>query len=276
MKKNITINRDSCILCRRCVTLCPSVLFAVNDGVVEVNTDGGCIACGQCVAGCPADAIAHEDFPANKVHDFDRASLPDGDELMTLIKSRRSNRAFSDKPIPADFLDKIVEAGRYAPTATNSREVRMLVVTDEALLRQISSFTIGYYISILKLVDNSVVRPLLKLFSPSNYAYISTFKRMKAEHERGNDQILHGAKAMILYYTPSGSRFGCHDANLAYQNSSLMAETLGVAHFYTGFVYVAALQGKGKLQKILGIDGTIQAGMALSMPAFKFKKFVER
>lgn len=34
---------------------------------------------------------------------------------------------------------------------------------------------------------------------------------------------------MILIHTPSESRFGCQDANLAYQNGSLMAESLGVA-----------------------------------------------
>ena len=56
-----------------------------------------------------------------------------------------------------------------------------------------------------------------------------------------------------------------------------MAESLGVSQFYTGYVCIAVdLDKKRKLSKLLNIDGTIHAGMALSMPAFKFPKYTDR
>lgn len=65
--------------------------------------------------------------------------------------------------------------------------------------------------------------------------------------------------------------------NLAYQNASLMAECLGVSQFYTGFVCSAIEQDKkGTLEKKLGIDGKIYAGMALGMPAFRYKNYIDR
>ena len=57
-----------------------------------------------------------------------------------------------------------------------------------------------------------------------------------------------------------------------------MAEALGVAQFYTGFVCTAAgMNRKKELQKLLGIEGcTIHAGMALGMPSFRFDKYIDR
>lgn len=82
--------------------------------------------------------------------------------------------------------------------------------------------------------------------------------------------------AVLFICTPKGSRMGAADANLAYQNGSLMAESLGVAQFYTGFVLNAANMKKQKLEKMLGIDGQINAGMALGMPLFRFKNYIDR
>lgn len=83
---------------------------------------------------------------------------------------------------------------------------------------------------------------MLKRIAPQLYGYVPHFKRLISEFDKGNDLILRGATAVILIHTPSESRFGCQDANLAYQNGSLMAESLGVAQFYTGFVCSAVEQ----------------------------------
>lgn len=275
MPKTIIIDNSKCVRCKQCVTICPDHVFAFADGNITIEPNG-CIGCGHCVAVCPADAITHSDYPQGTLHNLDRASYPSAQSLMALIKGRRSCRLFADAAIAPDLLDRIVEAARFAPTATNSREVRELVITDADTIRRIARFTIDTYNSLLRIMDNPVVRPLLKLFSPENYSYIPAFNRMKEEFAAGNDPILHRPKAVILYYTPAGCRFGCQDSNLAYQNASLMAEALGVAHFYTGFVCVAAGMKKNRLQKMLGIEGSIHAGMALGMPAYRFNRYIDR
>jgi len=55
-----------------------------------------------------------------------------------------------------------------------------------------------------------------------------------------------------------------------------MAENLGVSQFYTGFVIRAIKKKKGKLEKILGINGTIHAGMALAMPLFQYPNYIDK
>ena len=78
-------------------------------------------------------------------------------------------------------------------------------------------------------------------------------------------------------HTPASNRFGCEDANLAYQNASLMAESLGVSQIYMGFVLMAIRMGKkGAFARITGITGKPQAIMALGIPAFRYPKYVDR
>ena len=106
---------------------------------------------------------------------------------------------------------------------------------------------------------------------------MKVFNRLKEEHKAGKDPILRKATALLLIHTPKSNRFGSEDANLAYQNASLMAQSLGVSQIYMGFVLTAIRQeGKDTLAKTLGIDGKIQAIMALGIPAFKYPKYTDR
>lgn len=278
---NITLKIDdtSCIKCGRCVQVCPSKIFSPKAtgqeiGIQNVET---CIVCGQCVAACPTDSVIHSEFPAEKVHPIDRSLLPSPEQVMLLCKARRSNRAFSQAPVPAEWLEQILEAAHRAPTASNQQNVRFTLVTNPEKLRQVSDFTINIFTAIAKRLSNPVVKLIVNPIAPELYAYLPVFKRLIAESAKGNDLILRNATALILIHTPEDSRFGCQDANLAYQNGSLMAESLGVSQFYTGFVCSAIQQDKqNKLAKILGIHGKIHAGMALGMPAFKFPNYIDK
>ena len=274
----VTINQNTCIKCGKCVRICPSELFntTAEEKQVCVKNLESCIRCGHCVAVCPTEAIAHSAFPESAVHAFDRKNLPPPEALELLIRSRRSNRAFSSKPVPEEYLQKIVEAAHRAPTATNAQELSYTVVTDPEKLHQISSLTLGVFLGIVKLIRP--LKGLLKLFMPETVALIPEFEGMVAEFSKGKDYILREAKAVIFIHAPESARFGRQDANLAYQNASLMAESLGVAHFYTGFVCVSIDNDKRKkrIAKLLGIDGQIHAGIALGMPSFHFERYIDR
>jgi nitroreductase len=54
-------------------------------------------------------------------------------DVMTAIKTRRSIRAYKDKPIEDEKLEAVLEAGRLAPSARNLQEWRYVVVKDKAL-----------------------------------------------------------------------------------------------------------------------------------------------
>lgn len=276
MQKSIII-RSSCINCGKCLKVCPAKLFTRGDDrKVSIPDIQDCIDCGHCIAACPTESIDHSTFPPSKVHLIDYSSLPAPEQLLQLCRVRRSNRAFSSDPIPSAWLDLILEAAHRAPTASNLQQVSYTLITDPDKLRLISKTTINTFVDIAHKLENPFLKPILRNIMPEIYKQIPRFKRMQTEFETGNDLILRGAQAVILIHTPSDSRFGAEDANLAYQNGSLMAESLGVSQFYTGFVCAAAKQDKQeKLAEIFGIKGKIRAGMALGMPAFRFPNYID-
>lgn len=258
--------------------VCSSLILtqATDKQVLPVNIDT-CNSCGHCVAVCPTSSVLHSDFPLETVHPVDRTLLPTPEQMMLLCKTRRSNRAFSTTPIPAAYLQQILEAAHRAPTARNLQQISFTVITDPEKLRQISKFTLDTFASIAKKLENPLLRPILKRVAPSAYALLPAFHRLLREAAAGNDLILRKATAVIFIHAPKENQFGVLDANLAYQNGSLMAETLGVSQFYTGFVYTAIKRDKKQqLAKSLGIDGIIHAGMALGMPAFTFPNYIDR
>jgi nitroreductase len=49
-----------------------------------------------------------------------------------VLKTRRSVRAYADRPIPADLLQKVLQAARLAPSVFNLQPWLFIVVTDPA------------------------------------------------------------------------------------------------------------------------------------------------
>ena len=62
-------------------------------------------------------------------------------EFNDLIRKRRSCRAFSAQAIPCDVIQRILEAGRLAPTAKNLQEQRIYVIASEEGLRKVDAIT---------------------------------------------------------------------------------------------------------------------------------------
>lgn len=278
MAVTLDIDKKLCIKCGKCVRVCPSAIFIQDEINKDIRTQfvDSCIVCGHCVATCPEDAVLHSEFPAEKVHRIDYSQLPTPQQMMLLCKVRRSNRAFSSKQIPVDSLNMILEAAHRAPTGSNAQNVKFLVITNPEKLQQITKLTIDIFGGVLKKLQTPLIKPLVKYIMPDALRYIPVFERLRNNYRNGKDGILRNATAVIFIYTPKGMRMGSMDANLAYQNGSLMAESLGVSQFYTGFVLNAAKMKKGKLEELLGIEGEVHAGMALGMPAFRFPNYIDR
>ncbi|MDD5454996.1 MAG: nitroreductase family protein [Candidatus Ratteibacteria bacterium] len=53
------------------------------------------------------------------------------------INKRRSVRAYKNKPIPEDILNKILEAARLAPTAKNRQQFKLIVVTNPETIKKL-------------------------------------------------------------------------------------------------------------------------------------------
>ena len=59
-------------------------------------------------------------------------------ETWDAIRSRRDVRQYEDRPIPAEDLDRILEAGRRAPSSRNRQDWDFVLVTDRDRLRELA------------------------------------------------------------------------------------------------------------------------------------------
>ncbi len=59
-------------------------------------------------------------------------------DALIAIAQRHSTRAYSSRPVPKEILERIVDAGRRAPTARDEQPWNFVVVTDAAMRRQIA------------------------------------------------------------------------------------------------------------------------------------------
>lgn len=60
-------------------------------------------------------------------------------ETLVDIKERRSCRKYTTEPVDCSDLEKVLEAGTYAPTGHGTQSPRMVVVTDAAQLKELSA-----------------------------------------------------------------------------------------------------------------------------------------
>ena len=86
--------------------------------------------------------------------------------FLSLIKTRRSVRAYKSEPVPSKALDAVLEAGTYAPTGGGHQSPTIIAITDPKYRREIAklnaevmgSITDPYYgapVVILVLADGS-------------------------------------------------------------------------------------------------------------------------
>lgn len=66
-------------------------------------------------------------------------------DVFEAIKKRRSIRQFSDKPIEKEALEKLLDAARWAPTASNQQRWRFVVVTSPTVKELIKKFSPGIF-----------------------------------------------------------------------------------------------------------------------------------
>ena len=279
MNVGIEIDKNACIGCGRCAAACPAGIFARpwGRGAPGIRNPGSCILCGHCADACPADAVIHSEFPPEKVHKIDPAALPSPEQTMLLIKKRRSRRAFRDAPVPEESLSLILEAANRAPTAKNLQNLEYTLVTDPETIDRIEAAAVEVFDGAARKLSNPLLGFFIKVAAPSVYKARPMLEALKRAHDGGKKPILRGAKALLLIHAPKSSMFGREDSNLAYQNASLMAESLNVAQFYTGFLMRAIHSDRQKrIQKLLGIKGKVHAGMALGVPSMDYPNYADR
>lgn len=61
-----------------------------------------------------------------------------GEEFLALLINRQSDRRYSDKPVEKEKLERIIMAGRMAPSACNAQPWKIIVVDDPELRKSLA------------------------------------------------------------------------------------------------------------------------------------------
>ena len=285
----ITIDSSLCIKDGLCAAVCSNKIFIQQEKLTVpdlVNTEL-CSACGHCLAICSKDAIRHTEFSPTAIREIQFELVPSPEEVLELIKTRRSIRAYRDKPLAKEALEKIIDGARFAPSGHNSQSTEYLVVQEKGLLQQVTQAVIEYLRFEVGRFSTPLFRSLALLAnreSAENGLHeIPKFKRMIRQYESGEDPVLSGAPALLAFHAPEAIGFADVNAQLALQNASLVTHSLGIGHFYTGWVLAPcrapmARDWNRRIPDLLGLPrgNQIYGALALGYPMLRYKKLIER
>jgi len=283
----ISIDPDVCQKDGLCAMTCTYAIFRQEEKGTVPKVDDvmleKCYRCGQCVAICPHGAISHSHFPKETVNPINTENLPSFDQVLELIRSRRSKRLFKDKPVERDVLEKILEAARFAPSQHNDQSTEFIVIQDTKIIHEITALTAEGIGKLAGYTKNPIGRMMMRRalgrrgagtvfeLAPELEGLVSLFKS-------GTDWILRKAPTLILFCADSaGGYFAGVNANLALQNAALAAETVGLGCFYAGFVVTIA-ESDDRIARLVSLPEThkIYGALAIGYPRLKFKKWPER
>ncbi len=58
------------------------------------------------------------------------------ENLLEVIKKRRTIRKYMPEPIPDDYIDKVIDAARWAPSGANTQPWEFVIVKDQEVKKQ--------------------------------------------------------------------------------------------------------------------------------------------
>lgn len=155
-------------------------------------------------------------------------------ELFEAINNRRSIRRYKPDAVDDTKIEAILEAGRWAPSWTNSQCWRFVVVRDPKIKAQLAGTLLN-----IRLRDKEVENPATTAINtvPAVIVVCAEIGKSGAES---------GTSGGVDYITDKGDWF-MFDTALAVQNMVLAAHALGL-----GTVIVGAFSA-AQVEKILGI-----------------------
>ena len=163
--------------------------------------------------------------------------------LIKNIKERRSIRNYEDKKIDKDTLKEIIQAGKYAPSATDDQPWKFIVITKEEMIQQLSQNIKQELKKILKWrhIIKFKIKQLKNKETLKNIFFIAFSKK---------DMIFYNAPALVLIVTKK-KLFYDESCACCAQNMMLAAHSMGIGSCWIG--YASALGLNKKILKKIGI-----------------------
>jgi nitroreductase/ferredoxin len=262
----VRADEDTCTRCGFCAAVCPAGLIVLKGEEYPSPVDGAeelCIACGHCVAVCPHESLLHRDLPLEDFPLMKPEYRMTEETVERFLRSRRSIRVFKDEPVSREFLRRVIETARYAPTGMNAQNVQWLVIRDREVLSSVSAQVIEWMRWVMKNMPE-----LAENMRLAHYVGL---------HEAGEDVILRGAPALVVAHAPKENRLALSSSTIALTYLELAAWSMEMGACWAGWVHAAA-DSYEPLSKTLGLppgQGCFGA-MMVGFPRYAYRRLVSR
>ncbi|MEW6077129.1 MAG: nitroreductase family protein [Thermodesulfobacteriota bacterium] len=316
------LDEEKCTGCGRCVNSCPIQLLMVNDNKKAAPNDRydhfRCITCQNCMAACPQGAITIEGdyrvprgfwknahlFTGGKTDPLPirgresyQACEPDLTETERVIYNRRSIRLYKKKPVPRELIHRVIEAGRFAPSAGNNQPWKFIVIQNKELIDEIDLKCKKFCRLVMRgtmprpWIDKQVPGDKTATLKPWQTVLTRLLIALRGPNEldpraRGGINAIvsdpdyhtffHAPALIILLADRRGIGSIELDTGICGQNMVLAAHSLGLGTCWVSLI--EGLQGFPRLRKQLGITDPFKiiTSLALGYPQGKIDNIVKR
>jgi nitroreductase len=213
------------------------------------------------------------------------ATGADWNPVERVILERRSVRKYKDRQVPENVVRRILEAGRFAPSAGNAQPWKFIVIRDRAMLDEMERDVVRLC-KVFKFFLDWRTSPLGR---SATWLMAQTFIRIKRNQlhpipfgaitliAEGKLRAFHGAPTLILLLEDRrGVSRPQVDIGCCGENIVLAAQSMGLGTCWVGFVEL--LKYGLKWRKRLGIEFPyrICEGICLGYPVGNPQGMIER
>jgi nitroreductase/ferredoxin len=181
-------------------------------------------------------------------------------ETEQVLFRRRSVRAYKKEQVPDWMVKRVLEAGRFAPSAGNCQPWKFVVLRDKEMIDELQADVQKLSALTAKLIDyrdngswlkrslaNLLIRFQPSMMHPTPFGAV----RYLADGKLG---LYHGASTVILIFKDTrGISNPDLDCGIVGQNMVISAHSMGLGTCWVGFTKLA-FDYMGKWKKRLGID----------------------
>jgi nitroreductase/NAD-dependent dihydropyrimidine dehydrogenase PreA subunit len=291
--KNGVMRADpgKCTGCGLCIQNCPFKCWEMGkDSIPRMKSRYICFSCFNCMVACPVGAISIvqtfsvEDgffdtgFPPIKppLEPKDAEGKPDQwNEIERLIFNRRSVRNFKPDPVPEPLIRRVLEAGRFAPSAGNHQPWKFVVVTDPQFISELEEACHKVWAELYRMyLDDEQVPSLVKttpiaVFDPRVSYGLGCIARK---------ELPVFFKAPVVIFIGGNNKMADPEIHVGVcgQNMVLTAKSFGLGACWSGFG-----RGVNSVPEIMDKLGykdqwTVHSTICLGYPRFKQEGIVPR
>ena len=293
------VDAEKCTKCGLCIQNCPFKAWETGpDDIPRQKEEYECFSCFNCMVCCPVDAVSivdtyhvdngvfrTEPYPLPVKKPLEPLSAQGKSDKWTPVErtifERRSVRNFRDRPVPDTLIRRVIEAGRFAPSAGNCQPWKFIVITnrdminemDEAIYRVLNMQYNTY-------IDDELVKNLARGYesnpNPGGYDPRIILGGIGSVAKRNLPPLLN-APVVILIAGDSRAISGPQlNIGICGQNMNLAATSLGLGSCWVGFS--AILNMARPIMEKLGLESPwrIINAVLIGYPRFKQSGVVPR